>query len=240
MIRTAFVGIFLAVFFLLSLPCYAVLFITRHFFPKWTQRVSQRIVCFALSLILQMTGSRLTVTGKENLPTDGRPVLFAGNHTGYFDIVTTYPLLPDGVGFIAKKELDRFALLRFWLRLLHGLTFNREDPRSGMRMILAAIEEIKAGYSMFIYPEGTRCKNGELGEFKTGSFKIATRTGCPVIPVAISGTADIFENHIPFIRPQKIRIHFGEAILLDALGTDEKKHIGDYVKGRIQTFLDEM
>ncbi|MBQ7676968.1 MAG: 1-acyl-sn-glycerol-3-phosphate acyltransferase, partial [Lachnospiraceae bacterium] len=178
MIRTVFVGLFLALFFLFSLPCCAVLFLTRHVFPMQTQHISQKIVCGALNIILMLTGSDITVLGLENIPTD-KPVLFIGNHTGYFDIVSTYPVLPAGVGFVAKKELDRFALLRWWLRLLHGLTFDRNDPRSGMKMILTAIDEVKNGYSMFIYPEGTRSKTGEVGEFKAGSFKVATRTNCP-------------------------------------------------------------
>lgn len=239
MIRTVLVALFLVIFFLFSLPCYAVLFLTRRVFPRKTQEVSQRIVCFALNCILGLAGSSLTVNGTEHIPT-GKPVLFIGNHTGYFDIVSTYPQLPLGVGFVAKKEINRFALLRWWMRLLHGLTFDRKDPRSGMKMIIAAIDEVKNGFSMFIYPEGTRSKTGKLGEFKAGSFKVATRTNCPIIPVAISGTADVFENHIPFIRPQAIKIRFGEPIVLDALSPEEKKHIGDYVKGIIRSMISEM
>ena len=236
MFRTLLVGLFLIVFFLVSLPCYAVLFLTRRFAPKKTQEISQNIVCGALSLILKLCGADVTVTGLEQIPKN-TPVLFIGNHTGYFDIVSTYPLLPAGVGFVAKQEIDRFLLLRLWMRLLHGLTFDRSDPRSGMRMILAAIDEVKNGYSMFIYPEGTRVRTGELGEFKAGSFKVATRTGCPIVPVAISGTADIFENHIPVIKPSHVFIRFGKPVLLSELTADEKKHIGPLVKERISDML---
>ncbi len=236
MIRTFFVALFLVIFFIFSLPCCAVLYIMRHFAPKSAQNISQSIVCGALSVISAISGVDIDADGVANIPKD-KAVLFIGNHRSYFDIVTTYPLLPSGVGFVAKKEIDRFALLRWWMRLLHGLTFDRSDPRSGMRMILAAIDEVKSGCSMFIYPEGTRMGSGDLGEFKAGSFKVASRTGCPVIPVAVSGTPEIFENHIPFIRPSHVKIRFGEPILLSDLSAEEKKHIGDYVKGKIQDML---
>ncbi len=236
MIRTILVAIFLILFFLISLPCYAVLHFMTKASPVHAQHISQTIVCGALSFILKVCGVTVVVTGKENIPLN-KPVLYIGNHTSYFDIVSTYPQLPAGVGFVAKKELDRFALLRYWLKLLRGLTFDRDDPRSGMKMILTAIEYVKQGFSMFIYPEGTRMRNGELGDFKAGSFKVATRTGCPIIPVAISGSADIFENHIPIIRPSTVNIRFGRPIDIASLSPEEKKGLAKHVRDTIDDML---
>ncbi len=236
MIRTLIVAIFLVIFFLISLPCYVVLYFLTKAAPITAQHASQRIVCSALSFILTVCGVKVVVSGRENIPKD-IPVLYIGNHTSYFDIVSTYPVLPPGVGFVAKKELNRFALLRYWLRLLRGLTFDRDDPRSGMKMILTAIEYVKQGFSMFIYPEGTRSRGGEMGEFKAGSFKVATRTGCPIVPVAISGSADIFENHIPIIRPSTVYIRFGKPIDISSLSAEEKKGLAKHVQGLIADML---
>lgn len=236
MIRTIILAIFLACFFLISLPFYLILPLLSKVSPRSAQSIAQKMVCGALSIIWFICGIKVNVEGKERIPAD-QPVLYIGNHTSYFDIVTTYPLLPTPTGYVAKKEINKIALLKYWMRSLRGLTFDRKDPHSGMHMIMDAIEEIKTGYSIFIFPEGTRSHTGEMGEFKAGSFKIATRTNCPIIPVAISGTADIFENHMPVIRPNTVTITFGEPIIPSELSVENKKHIGDFVKKKIADML---
>ena len=236
MIRTIITAVFLVFYFLLSLPLYGLIPLVGRVNAELADRMAQGSVKWALRRILHIAGVRLQIEGREHIPTD-EAVLYIGNHQSYFDIVATYPNVVGNVGYVAKQEIDRIALLRYWMPLLHGLTFDREDPRSGMKMIIAAIDNVKAGYSMFIFPEGTRSKDGTLGEFKAGSFKISTRTNCPVIPVAITGTAEIFEKHIPFIRPADVVIRFGKPIRPDELDKEEKKHIARLVQGTIQEML---
>ena len=103
-------------------------------------------------------------------------------------------------------------------------------------MILKSIEYIKSGISIFIFPEGTRNKGNvdEIAEFKAGAVKMATKTGCPIIPVAIAGTRRIFEDHSPFMRYGKVRVAFGEPIIIDNLGEENKKHLGDYCHDKVQ------
>lgn len=236
MIRTIITALFLGLFFLISLPSYLVIMLVGKVSERKAGRMAQGMVCGALKTISSISGIDLEVEGLENIP-EG-PVLYIGNHNSFFDIVVTYPLLPQITGYIGKKEIDKVALLRWWMPLLHGLTFDRDDPRQGMKMILAAIDQVKAGYSMFIFPEGTRSKDGQIHEFKAGSFKIATRTNCPVVPVAISGTADIFENHIPSLKPGKVKVVFDKPVYPDKLDNEEKKHISKLVKSKIEALLD--
>ena len=99
---------------------------------------------------------------------------------------------------------------------------------------------MKQGVSLWIFPEGTRNENKdplELMAFKEGSLKIAEKSGCPVIPVAITGTADIFENHIPFMRPSHVTIEFGEPIYLKQLPKELKKCSGAYTREKIIEML---
>lgn len=236
MIRTIITALFLGVFFLISLPAFVLIKLVWKYNEKKAGAMAQRMVSWALSVISVICGIKLEVEGLKNIPDE--PVLYIGNHSSFFDIVVTYPLLPQTTGYIGKKEIDKISLLRWWMPLLHGLTFDRDDPRQGMKMIIAAIDQVKAGYSMFIFPEGTRSKDGTLHDFKAGSFKIATRTNCPVIPVAISGTADIFENHTPFIEAGTVKVVFGEPVYPDKLPADEKKKIAKLVKSRIESMLD--
>ena len=73
--------------------------------------------------------------------------------------------------------------------------------------------------------------------FKEGSLKIAEKTGCPIIPMALTGTADIFENHLPWIRPAHVTLQYGEPIYPKELSKEDKKHLGSYTQGKILAML---
>ena len=82
---------------------------------------------------------------------------------------------------------------------------------------------IKSGISVFLFPEGTRSKTGKMGEFKDGGFKIATKSKAPVVPVGITGTNDILENHFPFIKSGKVIVSFGKPIYTTDMDRAEQK-----------------
>ena len=75
--------------------------------------------------------------------------------------------------------------------------------------------------------------------FKEGSFKMAEKTGCPIIPMAITNTADIFENHFPWIRPANVILEYGEPICIKELAKEERKFLGTYTRNIIQDMLKE-
>lgn len=94
---------------------------------------------------------------------------------------------------------------------------------------------MKNGYSIFIMPEGTRNRGDELDllPFKEGSFKMAEKSGCAIIPVAISNSAAVFEKQIPWVKPAHVIIHYGCPIYPDSLSKEEKKHLGVTVRDNI-------
>ena len=202
---------------------------------------SLRIVRKMFVKILKMAGVEVTVKGYEKIPKD-RPVLYVGNHRSYFDILVGYTTVPGRVGFIAKKEMEKIPLLSGWMINVNCLFLDRKNIKEGLKTILAGVEKIKRGVSVWIFPEGTRNRNSdpkELLPFKEGSLKIAEKSGCPVIPVAITGTADIFETHIPRITPGKVTIEFGEPIILKELPPEERKFAGAYTRKRIMEMLEK-
>ena len=79
-----------------------------------------------------------------------------------------------------------------------------------------------------------------MDEFKEGAFKIAEKGACPIVPVAIKGTADIFEKHIPFVRPARLIMEYGEAVYIDELDRSEQKRLGVYTRNKIGKMLREM
>lgn len=205
---------------------------------KKGQEHSLKVVQAMFRMIIRLTGSQVTVKGLEHIPEGA--VLYVGNHRSYFDILVGYTTVPGLTGFVAKKEMIRIPLLSDWMKLVNCLFLDREDVKEGLKTILQGIDKVKNGISIWIFPEGTRSESKDILEllpFKEGSLKIAEKSGCPVIPVAITGTAEIFENHLPFMRPSKVTIEYGTPIYLKELTPEEKKRSGAYTRSVIIEML---
>ncbi len=225
--RTLLVLIALLLFFVVTLPAYLVLLCFHKKHPRATAKAAQKIIQYGFRFILFFTGTKTVVKGLENIP-KGEPVLFVSNHKSYFDIALAYMTLPNPTGFVAKAELEKIPFLSWWMRLIHCLFLDRSDMRAGLKTILTGIEMIKDGYSVFIAPEGTRTHERYPLPFKEGSLKMAEKTGCLIIPVAILGTDDLFENSVPWIKKAATVIEYGTPIDLKTLSGDERKFLGAY------------
>lgn len=210
--------------------------------PDAGNRESLHIIQTMFRYILRLCGVKVTVKGYENIPKD-QAVLYVGNHRSYFDILVGYTTVPGLMGFVAKKEMLRYPLLRDWMKRVNCLFLDRENIKEGLKTILVGIENVKNGISVWIYPEGTRnCSEDILNllPFKEGSLKIAEKSGCAIIPVAMIGTDDIFEKHIPFIRPGKVTVWYGEPIYLKELPLEVRKASGVYTRDIIIGMLKEL
>ena len=107
------------------------------------------------------------------------------------------------------------------------LFLDRTDNRQALKVILRAIELMKEGHSMFVFPEGTRSKTeGEFLPFHAGSFKIATKPKAPIVPVTIVGMGDVLEDHFPKIKAARVVIEFGAPIETAQMSREELKGIG--------------
>lgn len=221
--------LFLLIFFIISIPLYLIELIIGLFSHRAMVASSQRIVKVAFKMLLFVCGVKKTVIGVENIPRD-EAVLFISNHRSIFDIAIAYSTLPTLTGFMAKKEIARIPFLSTWMRFLQCLFLDRDDIKQGLKTILKAIEQVKAGYSVFISPEGTRNHGDELLPFKEGSFKVAEKTGCAIIPVSISNADEIFENHKPWVHGTHVVIEYGKPIYPKDLSKEQMKFLGSYVR----------
>lgn len=240
MIRLILVVLAIVLYLIFGLLLELFIGIVSKFNKSWADKAYLSCVQWIFKVLLFFTGSKVEVFGLENIP-DDQPVLYIGNHRSYFDVVTCYCYVKGLCGFMAKKEMEKIPLLSRWMRHLHCLFLDRDNIKEGLKTILAAIEEVKSGISIFIFPEGTRSQkdNYEMLPFKEGSLKVAEKTGCPVIPVAIKGTADVLENHFPWIKPSHITVKFGEPIDIKKLPKEQKKFAGSYVRNIIEDMLKE-
>lgn len=235
MIRFILVVITVIGYLVLSIPLLIAEWIIGKFSPIKKDISSLRIIQAVFRFILWITGVKVTVIGEENVPKD-TPVLYIGNHRSYFDILLTYVRCPIRTGYVAKKEMERYPLLSNWMRNLHCLFLDRKDIKQGMKTILEAIEKIKSGISICIFPEGTRNKNTselDMLPFHEGSFKIAVKAKCPIIPIAMNNTSEIFEAHLPKIKPCHVVIEYCKPIYPDELDKEDKKHLGAYTQNII-------
>lgn len=234
MIRFIIVALFVVLFLICSIPLLIAEYIIGKFNMDVKNRSSLAIVNWAFRCVLFLAGTSVTVLGEENVPND-EPVLYIGNHRSYFDIVMTYVRVPRPTGYIAKVEMQKIPLLSNWMRNLHCLFLDRTDIKQGMKTILSAIDKVKSGISICIFPEGTRSRVPDTFlEFHDGSFKVAEKTGCPIIPMSINNAGAIFEEHIPKIRKTHVVIEYGKPIYPKELDKEARRHIGTTVQNIIK------
>lgn len=234
MLRLIFTALFLIIFLILSIPVFLIEWIIGKFNPAFRDISSLRIVQAAFKCIMLFSGVKATYIGEENIPAD-RSVLFIGNHLSIFDIVTSYSQIKIQTAYISKIEMKKVPLLRTWMNFLHCLFLDRNNAREGLKTILTAIDHVKQGISIFIFPEGTRNKQpGTMLPFHEGSFKIATKAGCPIVPVTFNNTSAIFEDHFPWIKKTHVIVEFGQPIYMEDIDPETKKHLGTYVQGIIE------
>ena len=235
MIRFLCVILFIVIFLVASIPLLILEWIIGKFNMDIKNRSSLAIVNWAFSVVIFLSGVKVTVLGEENVPKE-EPVLYVANHRSYFDILLTYVRVPRPTGYVSKKEIARYPLLRNWMTNLHCLFLDRQDIKQGLKTILTGIEQMKSGISMCIFPEGTRNKvNDTFLPFHGGSFKLAEKSGCPIIPISLNNTAAIFEDHIPRIKKAHVIIEYGAPIYPDSLDKEMKKNLAGYVSDQIQT-----
>lgn len=239
MLRFIIIVIILGLYLLLGIPVLGIEWIIGRFQKEKEDYQCLRMVQAAFKLMLKVTGADITVIGEEHVPDE--PVLFIGNHRSYFDILLTYSRCRRLTGYVAKKEMLRYPLLRSWMKRLYCLFLDRENPREGLKTILEAIEYVKRGVSICIFPEGTRNEGEELSilPFHSGSFKIAEKSGCPIVPISMNNTAEIFENHFPRIKKTHVIIEYGQPIYMDQMEKEQKKNIAQYCQDLIQETINK-
>ncbi len=182
---------------------FEITFIKRPKFYQTAKRWAKKV--------LRISGIKLKLEGLENIDIN-ETYVFVSNHSSLYDIPVLQASLPVNFRIIYKKELEKIPVFGWGLKKSPYIGIVREDPRLSMKSIEAAIESIKMGDSVLIYPEGTRTPDGNLQEFKRGAFMLAGKSGKPIVPIAIIGTFPILANGIGGIKPAEVIVKIGEPI----------------------------
>jgi 1-acyl-sn-glycerol-3-phosphate acyltransferase len=233
MIRTLIWFIWFCISLILTLPpLLAVKLITN-------QNTKNKIVYIVTRLwakpLLWLSGSKFQVEGEENIP-EG-PVLYVGNHQSNFDIPIFISCINRPKAFISKLENSKIPIVSIWMKEMKCIFMDRKDIRKSIEAINLGVEYLKQGYSMVIFPEGTRSGSGEMGEFKAGSFKLAFKSGVPIVPVAIDGSYNIMTKGSLIIKPAKVKITVFKPIYTSDLSKEELKKIPEQLENQIKDYL---
>lgn len=194
--------------------------------PKWAR--------FMIS-VMGCNSSPINVQGLEKIPKD-RAVVFISNHQGYCDIPLILGYSEKTTGFISKAEVLKVPILSKWMQLMECTFLQRNSPHQSVKAMARAVEKVKEGYSMVIFPEGHRSRSSEMKDFHPGSFKLAFRSGAPIVPITLDGTYHLFEEKR---RPQKaeLTLIFHDPIETEGLSKEELSAIPDKVHEIIKAAL---
>ena len=207
--------------------------------PDAAWEKAYRLVRGFFFLELKLMKAKVTVRGHENIPED-TACLFVGNHRSYFDILITHNTIGRPVGYIAKSEMKKAPLIRLYMKAIGCLFLDRDNIRQGLETINQGAELLKQGHSMVLFPEGHRSHEDTFLPFKEGGYKMADKSGCPIIPFAVSRTDILLERAPKGLRKwQEVFIEFGEPIYPNDYPIKERKakykEIPDIIAGMRKT-----
>lgn len=226
-----------ALFFSLPYHLYMRLLWKKNPEKSWNK--GRKYVSGFFKTELKISGCKITAIGKENIPAD-TPCLFVSNHRSYFDILITHETIGKPAGFIAKKELRKVPLLPLYMDDIGCLFIDRDDIKQSLQVINQGAEFMKMGHSMILFPEGHRNQGNEFLPFKEGGYKMAEKSKCPIVPVAISGS-DLLLESAPDkkIHGSEVIIEFGEPFYPSELSPKERKAKYALLPSIIQSMRDK-
>ena len=238
MLRTIICVVYVIVSFLALTPLGIIMFLLKLLGLRGFIAAVMRYVAQGWSvMMIALSGCTVTVSGTENIPRKGG-VCFVSNHGSVFDIVLLMRYTGRTIGFVAKKELGLIPLLNLWIFVLGGLFIDRKNIRKALKTINKGVAQIKSGAAMLIFPEGHRSRNQGLLPFHPGSLKLATQSEAVIVPVAITGSHNVFEKNYR-VNPVPLRIVFCPPInTADIPATDRKLALSDQIYGVIKAALE--
>ena len=166
---------------------------------------SHRISSLWARWLCQFSGSHVEIIGLENILQD-RAQIFIANHQSFFDIFALSGYLPVQIRWVAKASLFKIPFVGWAMKAAGYISVDRSNKKKAYQSFVATVEKVKQGYSVVIFPEGTRSEDWTIGSFKKGSHLLAVRAKAPMVPVTIIGTGNIIKKNSFVITPGPIRI----------------------------------
>ena len=161
------------------------------------------------------------------------------NHQSMLDIVAFYGPANLSASILAKAEVKKIPIINLWCYALECVFIERQSPHETVKAILRGVERLKNGKAMLIFPEGTRSKTGQIGELKSGSLKLATRSKAIIVPITIKGLRAGLENLQGFKRVHAY-LSVSDPIFTNDLTSEELTELHTTVFGTIAKRFEEL
>ncbi len=178
---------------------------------------------------LWLSRARVEIEGLDNIARVCPQILVA-NHSGLHDILSLAAHLPIQFRWIAKKSLFRVPFMGWHMRRSGYIAIDRENPRDAAKSIMDAAGVIRNGVNAIAFPEGTRSRTGSLGDFHSGAFSLALRTGVPLVPITLDGSYRV-------IAPKTLQVNPGTVIRIKV---DRPIDLSSYLRGEKRKLMEEV
>ncbi|MBU8897376.1 1-acyl-sn-glycerol-3-phosphate acyltransferase [Corallococcus sp. M34] len=180
-------------------------------------------------VLLWAGGARLEVLGSENVD-PRRPTIYVANHQSTIDIPAHFVAVPVNFRYVAKSQLRWVPLIGWYLSIAGHIFINRGNRASAIDSLTKAANKVRAGTSIFLYPEGTRSVDGRVLPFKKGPFALALKAGVAVCPVTIEGSANLMPKNSWNITPGPVRVKIGKPIDPKVFAEDDRAGLARAVR----------
>lgn len=197
----SYIKIFLIVIDALIFSTLTIITIPVNYKGKATHYITKTFS----KIIMWISGTELEVTGRENLDKNDN-YIFISNHLSHLDIPVLMQAIPNNVRFIYKKAISKVPIFGWAMYLSGYIPINRTNARESLVSLRKAAQRMKNGYSIAIFPEGTRSPDGKTGDFKKGIFVLADEAKEKVVPVSIIGTNKILPKKSLKFRSGKVKV----------------------------------
>lgn len=189
-----------------------------------------RILC-TLSLV------HIKVQGQENINPEAS-YIFVANHQSLYDMPLVYGWLKNDFKWIIKKEFKKMPIMGKTCELMGHIFIDRSNPMRAKHSLDLAKQKLKQGNSsIFLFPEGTRTRNGQIGRFKRGAFTIARDLHLPIVPITINGAFNALPKGLNYITPGSIEMIIHSPIDTTNLNDENLNEMIDQIKNIVESAL---
>lgn len=203
---------------------------------KYTDEEHNQMLKFIVKKANKGGNVTLEEHGIENIPNENGFMIYP-NHQGMYDMLALVGTCHQPLSTISKIEVQNVIFLKHALKCIKAFYIDRSNVKQSMQVILKVIEQVKLGRNYVIFAEGTRSKNGNNTlEFKGGSFKVATKTKCPIVPVALVNSFIPFDSKT--IKQITVQVHYLKPLMYEDYKEMKTTEIAEYVRTEIQKVLD--
>jgi len=182
-------------------------------------------------------GLTFSIRGKEKI-VPGVSYIITPNHQGNADILAFLRTFPIPFRWILKKELLKIPVFGPALGRTGAIAIDRSDPRKAIQSLEEGKKKLANGWSVLIYPEGTRGSDEQLQPFKKGAFMMAVQTGIPILPVTCNGAFRVLPKKTIFFKPGHIEVVIGDPIETKGLTTKDVPALMEQTRQAILQNLD--